>query len=96
METPVNIDARELAGMAGHWLGTGPNGYLGQGYGSDIKSILQSPMAAGLVDGQIAKLNADVPLTRAASVNVYSYDESFEQKVIVFEVAGQVIQAGST
>lgn len=80
--------------MVQHWLRCPPNGYLGSGYGSDVKSLLQTPMATGLADDLIAKCRQDVPLLRAApdgTVNVYAFDESLDRKVIRFEVGGEMV-----
>lgn len=84
--------------MVEHWLGCPPGGYLGQSYGSEVKSILQTPMAAGLADGLIAKCRQDIPLLSIASpgaLNVYAYDIDIDKKAIVFEVAGNEILVGS-
>lgn len=94
MANPVQITAKDLADMVRHWLRTRPNGYLGQSYGCDIKSILQSPMSAGLADGLIQKCKADVPLARNANINIYAYDVALDKKVITFEVAGELITVG--
>lgn len=94
MENPVSINSRDLASMVGHWLETPPDGYLGQSYGSDVKALIQSPMASGLADGLIAKCRADVPLANNAAVDVYSYDAGMDQKVIAFEVAGELVTVG--
>lgn len=96
METTVPINKRDLSAMVGHWVGCPPNGYLGQPYGCDPKEILQTPMAAGLADGLIAKCKVDVPLANSASVNVYSYDKDIDKKAIVFEVAGEEINVEDT
>lgn len=80
--------------MVQHWLRCPPNGYLGSGYGSDVKSLLQTPMAAGLADDLIAKCREDVPLLRAApdgTVNVYAFDEAMDRKVVRFEVGGELV-----
>jgi hypothetical protein len=94
MDNPVAITAADAADMVGHWLGTPPNGYLGQGYGSDVKQILQTPMAAGLADDLIEKCRADIPLASRlgpGGINVYAYDADIDKKVVVFEVAGQLV-----
>lgn len=83
--------------MVGHWLGCPPNGYLGSDYGSDVKSLVQTPMAAGLADGLIAKCKQDVPLLLDAPpgmLNVYAFDGGMDRKVIKFEVAGELVDAG--
>lgn len=90
----IRITSRDIAGMVQHWLKCPPNGYLGSGYGSDVKSLLQTPMAAGLADDLIAKCRQDVPLLRAApegTVNVYAFDEALDRKVIRFEVGGELL-----
>lgn len=92
----TRITAEDVSKMIGHWLRCPPNGYLGSRYGSDVKSILQSPMAAGLADGVIAKAREDVPMLQAAdpsAVNIYSYDRSMDQKVIVFEIGDQFVES---
>lgn len=93
----ATITTRDLSSMVSHWLGCPVDGYLGSGYGSDIKSLVQTPMASGLADGQIAKCRQDIPLLLNAApdaVNVYAYDKSMDQKVIVFEVGGNLIEVG--
>lgn len=96
MDNIARITARDLQDMVRHWLGCPPGGYLGSEYGSDKEAILQTPMAAGLADGLIDKCRQDVPLlSRAApgTVNVYAYDDpnAIDRKVIVFDVAGELI-----
>jgi hypothetical protein len=94
MENPVPINSGDLSGMLGHWLGTPPGGYLGQSYGVDVKALLQTPMASGIADGILAKARVDVPLTGSSSLNLYSYDADVDKKVLVFEVAGELISVG--
>lgn len=82
--------------MVRHWLGCPPNGYLGLRYGSDVNSLLQTPMAAGLADALIAKAREDIPLLQAMdgnAVNVYAYDKAMDHKVIAFEINGQFIES---
>lgn len=98
MQNDARITSADLSGMTEHWLGCPPGGYLGSPYGSEVKSLLQSPMSAGLADGLIAKCRQDIPLLSLAqpgTLNVYSYDIDFEKKAIVFEVAGNEIFVGS-
>lgn len=97
MQNDALITSSDLSGMTEHWLGCPPGGYLGSSYGSDVKSLLQSPMSSGLADGLIAKCRQDIPLLRAAqtgTMNVYAYDIDFESKGLVFEVAGNEIFVG--
>jgi hypothetical protein len=93
----VQITSRDLADMTRHWLECPVDGYLGSPYGSDVKAILQSPMAAGLADGVIAKAIQDIPLLQSAptgTVNVYQQDIAFDKKGIVFEIAGELVPVG--
>jgi hypothetical protein len=80
--------------MVQHWISTPVNGYLGSGYGSDMHSLLQTPMAAGLADGLLAKCRQDVPLLLMAApdaVSVYAEDIGMDAKRIVFEIGGELI-----
>lgn len=98
MQNDARITSADLSGMVEHWLGCPPGGYLGSPYGSEVKAILQSPMASGLADGLIAKCKQDIPLLTLAApgtLNVYSYDIDFEKKAVVFEVAGNEIVVGN-
>lgn len=91
------VPAQELASMVQHWLGCGVNGYLGSGYGSDVKALLQTPMASGLADGLIAKCKQDVPLLQLAApgaVNVYAYAKDIDKVAIQFDIGGQSIPIG--
>lgn len=88
------ITARDVTDMCRHHLGCPIDGYLGSGYGSDLKSLLQTPMASGLADGVIAKAKADVPLLETAapdSVNVYMQDLGMDKKGLFFEVSGELV-----
>lgn len=92
------ITARDLSGMAEHWLRTPVNGYLGSSYGSEVKALLHTPMAAGLADGVLAKLRQDVPLIQAApagSVNLYAQDADFETKLLTLEIAGELVDVNA-
>lgn len=94
----TRITARDLIGMTEHWLKTPVNGYLGSDYGSEVKALLQTPMAAGLADGVLAKLRQDVPLLQAApsgSVNLFSQDVDLETKLITLEVAGELVDVNA-
>lgn len=97
----TQITARDVTDMVRHHLGCPIDGYLGSGYGSDLKSLLQTPMASGLADGVIAKAKQDVPLLETAapgSVNVYMQDLGMDKKGLFFEVGGELVpmDSGST
>ena len=94
MQTAAPITSADAAGMVSHWLTCPPNGYLGQPYGSDVKQVLHTPMAAGRIDDQIEKCRADIPLVSRlgpGGINVYAYDAGMDKKVMVFEVAGELV-----
>lgn len=81
--------------MLAHWISCPVNGYLGSGYGSELKALIQTPMAAGLADGIIAKARQDIPLLLTAApdaVNVYAEDRGMDVKAIVFEIGGELVQ----
>ncbi len=88
------MTARDLSGMAEHWLRTPANGYLGSDYGSDVKALLHTPLAAGLADGVLAKLRQDVPLIQAApagSVNLYAERDGIDRLAISLEIGGDLL-----
>lgn len=94
----TRITARDVANMTEHWLGTPLNGYLGSSYGSDPKSLLQTPMAAGLADGMVAKCRQDVPILLGApsdAINVYAYDADHQTKVIAFDISGELVEVNN-
>ena len=99
MQTPAPITATDVADMARHWIGCPPGGYLGSDYGADVKSLLQTPMAAGLANDLIGKALLDIPLLTqlsAGAVNVYAEDVDIDRKRLVFEVAGELVNIGAT
>jgi hypothetical protein len=83
--------------MVRHWLNTPPNGYLGSGYGCDLKQLLQNPMSSAIADSFIAKLREDVPAVGALGegmVNIYVDDTQgvvSETRIIYLEIAGQML-----
>ena len=99
MQTKITAD--DVQDMVRHWLGCPAGGYLGLDYGSDIPSLLHSPMGAGLADGQIAKCRADVPLLGAMpadAINVLAVADErapADRLRIVFEVAGGIVEASA-
>ena len=88
------ITAQDVSNQVSHWLGCPVYGYLGSDYGSDLKSLLMTPLSAGLADQLIAKCRQDIPvLSQAApgTIEVYAISEGIDIKRIVFEVLGEVI-----
>lgn len=82
------ISTTDIQEMIEHNLNTRPNGYLGSSYGSDIKTMLQTPQSSGVADSFIAKLKTDVPLTGVTGVDVYSRNRGVDGKEIVIELSG--------
>jgi hypothetical protein len=92
------ITAPDLQDMIRHWLSTPPNGYLGSGYGSPLKDMLQSPMKTGMADGFLAKLRSDVPLAGAlpaSALNMFSVDQGPDIRRIYIEASGQMVELGA-
>lgn len=91
----ATITGNEIHGMVGHWLNTPVNGYLGSGYGQDVKALLQQPQADGAPDAFLQKLRSDVPVLQAlpaGSTNLYGVQTPPDRLDLVIEVAGQVIE----
>lgn len=81
-------------GMCSHWLDTPVNGYLGSRYGSDKKSLLQTPQAAGLAESFIAKCRQDVPILTTASegaIALYAEPAGIDELNIILRVLDQDI-----
>lgn len=92
------ITPRDVYGMVDHWIKTPVNGYLGSRYGSDLKSLLQTPQAAGIADGLIAKCRQDVPILTTAgpeAVSVWGESVGSDELRIVFRVLDQDIEVGA-
>lgn len=88
------LNGDDIAGMVQHWLSTPVNGYLGSGYGSDIKSLLQQPNSSGLGDAFINKMLNDIPILQQmprGSVNVYFEKVSKDRKRLLIEVGDVTI-----
>lgn len=85
--------------MLDHWLNCPPNGYLGSGYGSDLKALLQTAANSGLANDVIEKARDDIPILRLAppgSLKVFTYDADIDRKVVAFEFAGRVVTVADT
>lgn len=94
MQTAAPITTEDLADQVGHDVGCPPNGYLGQGYGIDLRDMLHTPMAAARADDVIAKIRSDVPLASRlgpGDINLFMYDAGIDKKVLVIEVAGSLV-----
>lgn len=88
------LTPQDIADDVTHWLGCPPNGYMGSDYGSDVKSLLMTPMSSPAADDLLTKMRLDIPLLSVAppgTVTVSSSDVGFDRKAILIEVMGQVI-----
>ncbi len=93
------MSKNDLSDMIRHWLATLPNGYLGGGYGADLKALLQTPMTTGVADSLLAKMRIDIPLVAAlpaSALNIYAVDSGPDKRTIYIDVAGEMIPLGST
>lgn len=80
--------------MAGDWLATPVNGYLGSDYGQDLKRVLHSPLSLRLGDEQIAKLRADVPVLSmlpGEAVNLYKVEQGPDRLHLILDIAGHTL-----
>lgn len=92
------IGASDLQDFIRHWLETPVNGYLGSGYGSDPQSLLHTPLKAGLADGFLNKMRADLPLIAAlprGALNLYAVDEGPDKLKIFIDASGQLVALGT-
>lgn len=95
----AQINKTDVIEMIQHWLSTPPNGYLGSGYGADLKALLQTPMSSGVADFLLAKMRVDIPLVGAlpsSAINVYAIDDGPDKRSIYIDLAGEMILLGST
>lgn len=93
------VTASDFQEMVSHWLATPVNGYLGSGYGSEAKAMLQTPLATGLADAFLGKLRQDVPLAGAlppGALNLFSQDEGPDKRRIFIEASGRIIDTAGT
>ncbi|CAK0740651.1 conserved hypothetical protein [Gammaproteobacteria bacterium] len=91
----ATITSNDIMAMVKHWLDTPVNGYLGSGYGNDLKSLLQSPLSAGVADSFLAKLRNDVPplqLLPPNAINLYGRQSAPDRLDIFIEISGKAIQ----
>lgn len=96
------INGEDVSGMVKHWLGCPVNGYLGSSYGSDALALLQKPMASGLGDAFIRKMETDIPLVgslRGGVIDIHFERVSNQRKRLLINVAGNLVtvdDAGNT
>jgi len=93
----VAISGQDVQEMVTHHLACPPEGYLGSPYGSDLRSMLQTPDASSAGDDFIAKMREDLPvidLVPDGQINVYYRDRGVDKRHILIDVQGQVFVAG--
>ncbi len=91
----ATITGNDIQLMVSHWLKTPVNGYLGSGYGQDIKGLLHQPLSDGSPESVLQKLREDVPVLQSlpeGATNLYSIESPPDRIDLVIEVAGQAIQ----
>jgi type IV secretory pathway protease TraF len=91
----MTINANDLQTMAIHWIQTPVNGYLGSDYGSDPYALLGAPQNAGIADGYLAKLRADIAIMAALpsdTVGLFSEQIGVDGVNIFLNVAGDFVQ----
>lgn len=88
--TTTAMTAEDLQGMIDHWLSTPVNGYLGESYGSDPKSLLQKALHSGMANDFIRKMREDIPILQAIpsdQIDLYSVPEQPDKMRIFIMVA---------
>jgi hypothetical protein len=81
--------------MVSHWLSVPTHGYLGSGYGQDVKSLLQRPQADGSADEFLEKLQNDIPVLQVlppGSTNLYGVQTAPDRLDLIIEVAGRTFE----
>ena len=92
------ITGTGIQAMVSDWLDTPVNGYLGSGYGSDTRALLQRPQSDSAPDEYLRKLRVDVPVLDAlpaGAVNLYAVSTPPDRLDLVIDVAGQAIAVPS-
>lgn len=93
----LKVTGKELEGMIEHWLSTPINGYLGGGYGQDIKALLQMPHSDTAADQFIRKMVVDIPVLGSlppSSIAIYGVPSGADRVDMVLEVAGRSFDLG--
>jgi len=88
----IKITGTELEAMVEHWLNTPVHGYLGSGYGQDIKALLQKPHSDREANALLRKLKADLVLLTSLppdQINLYGTPDGIDRYQIVLEVSGR-------
>ncbi len=94
------ITGEDVHGMAVHWLGCPVNGYLGSPYGADPQALLQKPLACGLGDAFVRKMEQDIPILQAlpggaVDVHFENVSRTNDRKRLVLNVMGSLVSVDS-
>lgn len=98
MSQTAQITPDDIVGMVRHWLSTPVEGYLGSGYGSDVRALLQRPQndTAALADF-VAKMRRDLPVLSVlpeSAVSVSLQARGIDGLELRVDVAGSLIVIG--
>lgn len=83
------MDASTIRNMINHWLGTPPNGYFGQGYGSDTRSLLLRELSANSADQLLAQLRQQIPILNQLNddqLSIHEETSGFDTKRIYLSI----------
>lgn len=89
------ITGKDIQEMVRHWLNTPVCGYLGSGYGQDIRALLQLAHSDGAPEAFIEKMRQDIPALQAlpeGSINLYAVRTPPDRVELFIDVAGAAIQ----
>jgi hypothetical protein len=91
----ATITGKDIQDMVRHWLNVPVCGYLGSGYGQDIKALLQLPHSDGAPEAFLDKMRQDIPMLAVlppGSVNLYAVRTPPDGVELFIDVAGTAIQ----
>ncbi|WP_175712154.1 hypothetical protein [Burkholderia ambifaria] len=91
------LTGNDVQGMVTHWLETPVNGYLGSGYGSNVKDLLQAPLQSGRADAVINKMRGDIPLVAALPrgvLEIVMADRGPDRRDLYINVLGRLVPVG--
>lgn len=94
----ANLPSSEAQAFLTHWLDTPVNGYLGSGYGSNLKDMLHQPQKTGMGDAVLNKIRVDLPLFGALPrerLNMYAVDQGPDTRRLYIEISGEMIEVGN-
>lgn len=93
----MTIEAADIKNMVEHWLSTPPNGYFGQGYGADVRSMLLKELSADNADGLLKKLRLDIPILNQLNENqlsISTQEADFDKLHVYLNIGGINIELG--